>query len=99
MKKAAAAIAENKGILLVSGELNFDTVSDLLNNSLPLLAKHPQLFIDLSQVTTVNSASLALLLEWLKYAKRNNKPIIFKGISTQLRSIADIAGVTEMFCE
>lgn len=89
----AAIIADEKGQLIVSGELNFATIVGLWNQSLPLFTNRSQIDIDLSQVTLSNSAGVALLVEWMKYAKRTNKPITFHGIPTQLQSIAVVAGV------
>ncbi len=89
----AAIIADEKGQLIVSGELNFATIVGLWKQSLPLLTNRSPIDIDLSQVTLSNSAGIALLIEWLKYAKQNNKAITFHGISAQLQSIAAVAGV------
>ena len=89
----AAMTADEKGQLIVSGELNFATIVGLWNQSLPLFTNRSQIDIDLSQVTQSNSAGIALLVEWIKYAKRTNKPILFHGIPAQLQSIAAVAGV------
>lgn len=89
----AASIVEKDNRLLVSGELNFATVMDLWNKSLPLFTRQSQLTIDLSQVTTSNSAGLALLIEWLKLAKNEKKTLKFVNIPQQLQTLADVAGV------
>ena len=89
----AAITADEKGQLIVSGELNFATILGLWNQSLPLFINCSHIDIDLSQVTLSNSAGVALLIEWLKYAKQNNKAIAFHGIPAQLQSIAAVAGV------
>jgi len=92
MKALAAIIDENKR-LTVSGVLNFETVVTLWKQSLLLLAKYPHVDIDLSKVTASNSAGLALLVEWLKYGKQENKAITFSGMPPQLQSIAKVAGI------
>jgi len=94
--KAAATIIDEKNRLVVSGELNFETIVALWKQSLPLLARYPRIDIDLSKVTASNSAGLALLLEWLKYGKRQNKVVTFSEMPAQLRSIASVAGVDLM---
>ena len=38
-------------------------------------------------------AALALLLEWIKHAKQEKKPIFFHNLSSQLMSVAEVAGV------
>ena len=92
--KASAHFADN--CLVISGELNFVTVVNLWSESLPLLAKHNALHIDLSRITSANSAALALLLEWLKYARRENKTISFKNTPSQIQSIAAVAGIDNL---
>jgi len=89
-----ANIAEsNTGCLMISGTLNFMTVVELWNASLSFIAKNPALQFDFSKVTAVNSAGLALLLEWLRYAKSHNKMISFDNMPKQLLSIATVAGI------
>lgn len=82
--------------LVVSGCLNFATVMSVWKNSLPLLAKNSKLHFDLSQVTTANSAGLALLLEWVKWAKQQKKSIQFDHIPPQLLSVAEASGVEKL---
>ena|SRR5260221_8645088 len=89
----AAITADEKGQLIVSGELNFATIVGLWSQSLPLFTNRSHIDIDLSQVTLSNSAGVALLIEWLKYAKQTNKAIMFHRIPAQLQSIAAVAGV------
>ncbi len=93
----SATIVDNNGKLILSGELNFETIVALWKQSLPLLAKHSQIEIDLSKVTASNSGGLALLLEWLKLGKRENKTIRFSGMPDQLKSIAHVAGIESLF--
>ncbi len=93
MKSSTATIVDEKNRLVVSGELNFETIVVLWKQSLPLLERYPRIDIDLSKVTASNSAGLALLLEWLKYGKSENKVVTFSGMPAQLQSIASVAGV------
>lgn len=79
--------------LLVSGEIDFGTAVSLWNQSLPLLAQCKTLSFDFSNVVASNSAALALLIEWIKYANRKSKSITFQQIPPQIRSIAAMAGI------
>jgi len=67
-------IEQNKNQVKLSGELNFDTVAKALKQSVIDFSKanNKLLNIDLSQVTRFNSASLALLIEWMKYEQMND---------------------------
>jgi phospholipid transport system transporter-binding protein len=47
----------------------------------------------LSAVTHADSAGLALLLEWLRYGKLNNKPVRYQNLPAQLQSLAAISEV------
>lgn len=88
-----ATIIEEGDCLVVSGNLNFATIMPLWNASLLLLIKKSSLRFDLSKIVSSNSAGLALLLEWLRYAKEKKKSITFLNIPSQLLSIANVAGV------
>lgn len=91
-----AKIALDNDSLVVSGDINFETAVGLWDESLPLLSNCKQLSFDFSQVKSVNSAALALLLEWLKYAKEQNKLVSFNQLPQQLFSIAKVAGVEKL---
>lgn len=88
-----AHIYSQHGRLMVSGQLNFSSANKIWNASLPLLANQQEWHFDLSKVISSNSAGLALLIEWIKYAKQMNKVISFTRLPEQLQSIARIAGV------
>lgn len=53
----------------------------------------PRLTFDLVGVTRVDSAGLALLLEWLREARRRSKEIRFQNIPAQLATIAKVSGL------
>ncbi len=89
----AASIVAVQDRLMVSGDLNFSTVPLLWQQSLPLLAVSPALYFDFTKITSSNSAGLALLIEWLKYAKKSQKNVKFNNMPAQLKSIIEAAGV------
>lgn len=94
-------ITEKNGLLYIAGELNFSTVVTLWKDSLALLAPRAELHFDLSQVGSCDSAGLALILEWIKFAEKNNKTIKFSHIPKQLESIVRVSGIHQIldkFC-
>jgi phospholipid transport system transporter-binding protein len=93
---AGADIIKDQDCLVVSGHLNFATIVPLWNRSLSLLAEKSSLRFDLSKIVSANSAGLALLLEWLRYAKEKRKPITFENMPSQLLSIAVVAGIDKI---
>jgi phospholipid transport system transporter-binding protein len=92
------AAVTKKGInqFAVSGKLSFDTVSELMQQGTALFANASNVDIDLSSVTHADSAGLALLLEWLRYGKHNNKVVRYQNLPAQLTSLAAISEVDAM---
>jgi phospholipid transport system transporter-binding protein len=81
----------------VSGELSFATVTGLLAQSRSLFAVAANLDIDLSGVKHADSAGLSLLLEWLRYGKRESKAVRYHGLPAQLHALANISEVDSLF--
>lgn len=92
----SANILHQDGRLLIAGDLNFATVPLLWQQSLSLLAQCKQLDFDLSQVVSSNSAGLALLIEWFKYAKQHHQAICFSHVPAQLASIIQVANLADV---
>ena len=81
----------------LTGELNFDSVAQLLNR--PQInfdvAENSQIDVDLSQISRFNSASLALLIEWMKKAEQKGLQIKYHSAPEQLMKIAEAYGVQQ----
>ncbi|MBN1684319.1 MAG: STAS domain-containing protein [Gammaproteobacteria bacterium] len=75
----------------INGDLTFSTVINLWKQNLPLLAQFSDIVIDLKNVTYCDSSSLALLIEWQLFAKKQNKSITFINAPQQLLKIAQVA--------
>lgn len=97
MPKLADITFENNQFFLV-GDLDYSNVMSLYAKSFGLLNKIPELQFDFSQLKSSDSSGLALLIEWLKFAKRFNKPIRFNYLSQEMISIAKAAGIEKMIC-
>ncbi len=82
--------------LFVTGDLDFSTVEKLWKESLPMLLQLHELKFDLSKVSSSNSAGIALLVEWIKYANREKKAISFANIPARMMSLAIIAGLEHL---
>ncbi|HHH46244.1 MAG TPA: STAS domain-containing protein [Thiotrichales bacterium] len=72
----------------IQGSLTFDTVTRLLARSLELFSHAEALDIDLGAVENADSAGLALLIEWMRYARRRDLPIRFINMPPQMLAIA-----------
>lgn len=84
------------GRFLVRGELGFQTVRDALEQSKALFAPHSIIELDLAGVKRADSAGLALLLEWVNWARNSVREVTFRNIPAQVMSIAAISEVEDM---
>jgi phospholipid transport system transporter-binding protein len=73
--------------------VTFATVGDLLRASQPLFAEQKAVTVDLGAVTSVDSAGLALLLEWLRRARSNGHAVTYAKLPDKLVAIAKLSGV------
>lgn len=76
------------GHFALSGEMSFDTAERILEASEQPFEEHTRLEIDLSGVTTSDSAGLALLLEWVTWANHTVREIRFSGMPERVLAIA-----------
>ncbi len=88
---ATATVEHDGDTLRVRGELDFDSVADLWATSEAMIRAEPIRWIDLSGVRRSNSAGVALLVEWLRQARRHQRELIFIDIPAQMRAIIAIA--------
>jgi phospholipid transport system transporter-binding protein len=83
------------GQFLISGDLDFRTVPEVLKASQSMFANNKTLTIDLSGVESSNSAGLALLLEWMRVADSGAHSMTFLNLPDQMKEIAQLCGVDE----
>ena len=85
----------SEGQFLISGDLDFGSVPVVWKASQSLFADSHSLTIDLSGVKHSNSAGLALLIQWMRYAASKDKTITFLNLPEQMKEIARVCGVDE----
>ena len=92
---AIEADPRDAAALYVTGELNFATVPALLEQGNALLAARAgaRVSLDLRAVTRGDSAGLALLIEWMRTARRHGSAIEFRNIPPQMLAIARVSGL------
>ncbi|MCX8048794.1 MAG: STAS domain-containing protein [Methylohalobius sp.] len=95
MKSEAVSLHEiAPGHIRVNGELSFATTACLWRASKRLFAKiQGDVVIDLSGVPRADSAGLALLVEWLRQAKRQNKRLTLINFPKQVLAMAQAYGL------
>ena len=78
---------------MISGELSFSTVSGALSESSLLFNGESEMIVDLKDVTHVDSAGIALLIEWLGMANHQTKKLEYRNVPEQMLAIAKISGL------
>lgn len=80
----------------IQGPLTFETVNLVLQRSKALFADHDTLQIDLAEVTESDSAGLALLLEWVNWARHYVREIRYDNVPARIQAIAKISEVGDL---
>ena len=94
MSTAAAGEA-----LALTGELSFDTIPQVLEESAAYAARTDlpdRLTIDFSGITNVDSSAVALLLDWRRMAVKRGKTLVFVNLPANLLALAELYGVAEL---
>lgn len=82
--------------LRVEGELIFTTVTDLQQQASSLFTEADALDIDLKAVQRSDSAGLALLIEWMREARRQDKTLRFLNMPAQMLAIARVSSLDQI---
>ncbi len=80
-----------EGRFLLSGSLTFDNVPDIWRETRALLSSHRRLAFDLSGIQRTTSAGLALLIEWLRLARREGKALRYLNVPGQMRALIQVS--------
>ena len=92
-KKNKLSIAPvSHGHYAVEGELTFASIDKRTLNAFGFIKTGKHITLDLSAVTSTDSAGLALMIEWIKYARHHRTQLVFKNIPEQLRNLARLSG-------
>ena len=81
------------GTFALRGDVTFATAGALLEAGARAFAGQSSVTVDLAAVTRVDSAGLALLLEWLRQGRAAGRSTRFTGLPDKLLAIARLAGV------
>jgi len=95
VQQAQAEIKQlNKQQYSISGSVDLTTVPDLMQQATVFFkSADKKINIDLSQVTSSNSAALALMLEMLKQARENQIELHFEHLPDTMLTIAKAYGI------
>ncbi|HEY5808561.1 MAG TPA: STAS domain-containing protein [Povalibacter sp.] len=88
-----------EGRFRISGLLDAGTVTLLLAESTGHFHGLPEVTIDFHNVSQSDSSGLALLLEWLRLARKAGQKIHFNEVPEQIMALARISEVDDLLIE
>ena len=86
-------------VLALTGALSFETIPAVLEQSAQYAARTDlpdRLTIDFAGITGVDSAAVALLLEWRRQAAQRAKRLEFVNLPPNLLALAELYGVADL---
>jgi len=79
------------------GQLDAESVPEILAHTPTFkLPQNDTVIIDLKAVTHSSSAGIALLLEWLRQANKNQLKLQFTNMPVNMKAIAEICGLSDI---
>lgn len=89
----ASLTARSNGRFRLSGVVGFGTAMPLLHKSQDMFKDVPDVTIDFSDVERFNSAGVALLIEWLRWARRGKRGLRFEHLPEEALALAQICDI------
>ena len=86
---------EKCGRYAVVGPMTLPFAKQLLDAGCQVFDRNDAV-IDLQRVREVDSTGLAIMLEWMRSAQRHNHRLWFTNIPDNLKSLADVYGISEL---
>ena len=87
-------LQQNDSVYIVKGPFIVDTANNISKAGLKYLNQSGRDFtVDLSQITSLDSTLIAVMLDWIRSAVKMNKEIKFIGVNASIRSLMAVYGV------
>lgn len=96
MVERFAIAADGDARLQATGDLTFTTAAAALRDGLQLLKRNGAWVVDLSAVTSGDSAGVAVLVEWIAAVREAGGSIRYENVPAQMRAIARIADLEDL---
>jgi phospholipid transport system transporter-binding protein len=87
---------QSNGHALLTGDIDFASVTALQQEGFALLAAHSELTVDFSAVGRSGSAAAALLIAWLRCAKAEQKVLHLVNMPANLQRVLRVSGLAEL---
>ncbi len=88
---------EADGAWKVEGDLNYATSARLYESARAAMAERLPGSVDLAAVERVDSAGVALMLDWIRAARARQQSLTFQNVPSHMQRIADLCGVAHLF--
>jgi phospholipid transport system transporter-binding protein len=92
----ARLVGEGAGRFRLEGDVGFDTVMHLLHDSRPQFEHEPHVRLDFSGVENIDSAGLALVIEWMREAQQKRHNLEIRNPPERLLALARISDVERL---
>jgi len=92
----ARLVGEGAGRYRLEGEVSFATVMHLLHESRSGFEHEPHIRLDFSGVESIDSAGLALVIEWIREAKQHGSSLELHNAPQRLLALARISDVERL---
>ena len=91
--------ADDNGIIIeLAGEIDLDTSPEVRKTILmETKKKHPNIFINLSQVTYMDSSGIATLVEGLQYCNQYKGKLVIAGLGPGVREVFELSRLDKVF--
>ena len=80
---------------VIHGPITMSNASSVLEEGVDLL-NQGEMVIDFAQVEEVDSSAVSLMLEWMRHATQQGRPLRFTGLPENLKSLAALYDVLEL---
>lgn len=89
------------GRILATGPLTFQTARRICEAGIACFARDDSttLVVDCAQVAPADSAGLAVLIEWRRWARQHGRQLRFAGLPPQISAIAHLSEVSELLAD
>ena len=77
----------------IQGDLSFETTPELFESAREAMRENVPSCIDLEAVERVESAGVALMLDWIRAARAQQRTLMFSNVPQHMISIAELCGV------
>jgi len=94
-RQPAGLVRLGAGRWALSGDLQFDNAARLLDEGIAAFGAEARAEIDLAKVGRVDSAGLALLVEWSVAARGGDRVVVYRNMPARLGALAGISDLAQ----